>query len=198
MKKVFTIVSALMLTLSANALSIKVGLETITTDKTYTISEYEEPEEGEIAEYEFSGTITSTTGTIQLDVTRSEVAEVIDEFELPYYDTFCFGAQCIQGNGELTQSATYSNLQGNVLLHITCPVVDGKTFTYNYKFTDGSESLTLTLIYTTQAEAISAAREDVRRSGVYTIFGQQLREDNSTEGLPTGMYIVAGKKVIIK
>ena len=34
--------------------------------------------------------------------------------------------------------------------------------------------------------------------GVFNMHGQMVRRDNSLEGLPKGMYVVNGKKVIIK
>lgn len=34
--------------------------------------------------------------------------------------------------------------------------------------------------------------------GVFNMNGQMVRRDNSLEGLPKGMYVVNGKKVIIK
>lgn len=199
MKKVFTIVSALMLTLSANALSIKVGLATLTSDATFNVDEQEYNEEQDVYDYVFGGSISSTTGTVVVDITRSEVAVVKDMFDEDYFDTFCVN-NCVSGNGELKQTQTFSGVGSGLkpsVLHLTCPVVDGKTFTYNYKFTDGEESLTLTLIYG-MPEGVENVRQEAVRQGVFTIFGQQLRRDNSTEDLPAGIYIVGGKKMVIK
>lgn len=45
-------------------------------------------------------------------------------------------------------------------------------------------------------DIIKGSSKDVK--GVYTISGTHLRSSNDIEGLPAGLYIVAGKKVVIK
>ena len=39
--------------------------------------------------------------------------------------------------------------------------------------------------------------DNVKRSGVYSIDGRLLRSGNNTDGLPSGIYIVGGKKIVI-
>lgn len=39
---------------------------------------------------------------------------------------------------------------------------------------------------------------DAEKNGVYTVTGQRVRENASTVGLPSGVYVVAGKKVMVK
>lgn len=48
--------------------------------------------------------------------------------------------------------------------------------------------------------AINSATYDQAPSanGVYTLTGVRMKADNSTEGLPSGIYIINGKKVIVK
>lgn len=43
---------------------------------------------------------------------------------------------------------------------------------------------------------ISASDKEPYAKGVFTLSGAQLRTDNSLEGLPAGLYIVGGKKVV--
>lgn len=53
---------------------------------------------------------------------------------------------------------------------------------------------------TTAIEAIednSSANETGKRKGVYNVSGQKMLDGNSTKGLPTGIYIVDGEKVMV-
>lgn len=49
----------------------------------------------------------------------------------------------------------------------------------------------------TQPNGVYSA-DDAEKQGVYTITGQRVRENASTVGLPSGLYVVAGKKVMVK
>ena len=51
----------------------------------------------------------------------------------------------------------------------------------------------------TEPTAIEAIydNEVVSRPGIYTIDGRKLRNDNDIKGLPAGVYIVGGKKMVI-
>jgi hypothetical protein len=54
--------------------------------------------------------------------------------------------------------------------------------------------------YSTYSAGIEniTAEEVVKNKGVYTLMGTKVREDQSTDNLPSGIYIVNGKKVIEK
>lgn len=60
---------------------------------------------------------------------------------------------------------------------------------------DGVED-SATSIATSTAAAIAPPTSGIE--GVFNMHGQMVRRDNSLEGLPKGMYVVNGKKVIIK
>lgn len=197
MKKFLTIFAALTATLYAGAVSITVNDAQVKDGDVIEVSHIPSYDASfEVAQYDLQGKVSSTSGTLNVEITRSEVAKLMDPFEEYVYDSFCI-SECVNGNGELTQTATFTKVGMNNTLHITCPAVPGKEFRYTYKFTDGAESLTMIVSYS-GATAIENVCADAVRLGVYTIFGQQLRADNDTEGLTAGMYIVGGKKVLIK
>lgn len=45
---------------------------------------------------------------------------------------------------------------------------------------------------------ISASNKEQQAAGVYSLSGTLLRQTNDTQGLPAGLYIVGGKKVVVK
>jgi len=57
---------------------------------------------------------------------------------------------------------------------------------------DGSVSFA----YRTSGSGIRNVRNETKATGVYTLSGQKVRDDGRTEGLPRGVYIVNGKKII--
>lgn len=197
MRRFFIVFSAALLSLTASAISVTIDQETVANGAVINVSHVPSFDPSyEVAQYDLQGTISSTSGSVLLNVTRSEVAQLVDPFEDFVYDSFCI-SECMTGNGELTQSYTFTGVGANNVMHITCPAVPGKEFRYTYQFTDGSESLTMTVVYS-GAMAVENVVAESHRQGVYSIFGQQLRADNNTEGLSAGMYIVGGKKVMVK
>lgn len=117
-------------------------------------------------------------------------------------DEFCFAGECVAGNGLLQQRHSYaaSAWSGpqSWYIHYT-PASNDDSKAIRYKFSDGTNLKQLIVHFvhwTTALEDVEA--ETAAPQGVYTLFGQQLRTDNSTEGLPAGMYIVGGKKMIVK
>ena len=50
----------------------------------------------------------------------------------------------------------------------------------------------------TSIGAISGSNEKPQAKGVYSLSGTQLRQTNDTQGLPTGLYIVGGRKTVVK
>lgn len=47
-------------------------------------------------------------------------------------------------------------------------------------------------------DEILAEREDASAEGIYTLSGMQLRATNNVQGLPAGVYVVGGVKVVVK
>ena len=45
---------------------------------------------------------------------------------------------------------------------------------------------------------VITADDKAKQKGVYTLYGTQIRNSSNTEGLPSGLYIINGKKVIVK
>ena len=44
--------------------------------------------------------------------------------------------------------------------------------------------------------AIRNVKKETKATGVYTLSGVKVRDDGQTEGLPKGVYIVGGRKVV--
>lgn len=47
------------------------------------------------------------------------------------------------------------------------------------------------------SDAIQCLKAETKAGGVYTLSGQKVRDDGQTEGLPRGVYIVSGRKIIV-
>lgn len=191
MKKVYFLLAAMLLcSTMSHALTITTGSGFIKTtldkDTTIRVTEAEgNPITG--LQMGIKGDITVTSEQLIVEITRSEAG--LD-------DELCVG-NCAPGNKELTQKMTFmGNYTGSWYTHYT-PVA-GKEYTVTYKFIDGSETLTLTVVYDYNTSALEDVHTTSAARGVYTIFGQKLREDSDVEGLPAGMYIVAGKKMVIR
>ena len=94
-------------------------------------------------------------------------------------------------------ASTWSGPQ-NWYVHFT-PKASGANVAVRYLFSDGTVQKQLIVHFVYEGSGIEDVEADSKApQGVYTLFGQQLRTDNSTEGLPAGMYIVGGKKMIVK
>lgn len=189
MKKLFVLTASLMLATFSHAVILSVnGVGDIEADTTITVTAYEEDPLSGTKLMEVKGKILCSASQLKVELTRSEAG--LD-------DQLCLGQQCTPGDAALTQEMNFA-VSGLMDWYTHYSVVEGKTYTIAYKFMDGETPLTLTIIYDAQAQAVENVYATSSREGVYTIFGQQLRADNSTEGLPAGMYIIGGKKQIIK
>lgn len=65
-------------------------------------------------------------------------------------------------------------------------------------YIDGVSQVTLGIDDILAADRAGQAAAAPRREGVYTLQGQQLRTTSDTTGLPAGLYIVGGRKVLVK
>ena len=65
-------------------------------------------------------------------------------------------------------------------------------------YIDGVSQVTLGIDDILAADRAGQAAAAPRREGVYTLYGQQLRTTSDTTGLPAGLYIVGGRKVLVK
>ena len=193
MNKFFTLFAALMTVASVSAMTIATddGATPITADPAITVSYWDEDMEA----YQFRGVVSLTEEegtTLKVTITRSYISTE----ENPVEDQFCImGKECVPTNHQPTQLITFSNLEAESTF-----VADftGDNETLTYRFQAGESAITVAVTYQDRPQAITNVMQSESRHGVYTIFGQQLRADNSTDGLPTGMYIVGGKKVIVK
>ncbi len=180
--------AALMLCTAANALTLTWGegmeSEILEKDTTIEVTDYEfNPATG--CEMEAVGRVISTNPLV-VNITRS-AAGLSDEL--------CVD-QCVAGNKELTQTISYAAGNNSWYAHFR-PTAYG-SYEYQYEFVDGEESLTLTVVYVYAATGIENTTAVAKKAGVYTLLGQQVRRDNSTEGLTPGIYIVNGKKTVVK
>lgn len=189
MKKLFVLTMSVMLTMMSNAMILSVnGYGEIDEDTEIKVSDYEEDELSGSKLMELRGNILCTSSQLVVEITRSEIG---------LEDQLCLGQQCTPGDKQLKQTMTF-DVNGAMSWYTHYNYVEGKVYTVEYKFIDGEDVVVLTVAYGAQSEGIENVYSSVVREGVYTIFGQQLRADNSTDGLPAGMYIVGGKKQIIK
>ena len=65
-------------------------------------------------------------------------------------------------------------------------------------YIDGVSQVTLGIDDILAADGTLPAAVAPQREGVYTLQGQQLRPTSDTTGLPAGLYIVGGRKVLVK
>lgn len=131
--------------------------------------------------------------TMMVTVTRS-VAGKDDEL--------CAAGNCVPGNKALTQVFHFDkiSIQNNQwYAHYEPEATDLSAYTVTYLFKSGTVERKLTVEFAPARTALSdVAAQQKTKPGVYTILGQQLRKTGDIDGLPAGMYVVNGKKVIIK
>ena len=68
----------------------------------------------------------------------------------------------------------------------------------SYLAADAGTAAQLGVIIAADAIRGVSASKPLMTAGVYSVTGRQVRKDSDTEGLPAGLYIVNGKKVIVK
>lgn len=190
MKKFFTLLFVACAGLSLSAMTINVSAEgyeetPITADTEISFNETD-----------FTGDVYDLNGMVALPEGATTLTVIIQRSDVEVEDQFCIGGSCMASNGEATQTLEFTQVKSPASWFAHCPVSEGIN-TIVYTFKAGSESLKLTVRYGDDSAVENVSRDNLRQ-GVFTIFGQQLRKDNSTEGLPAGMYIIGGKKQIIR
>lgn len=201
MKKIYTTILLLGMAISMSAsfhLTIEKWVEDdlvstdITKDTTIVVSEYEYDEDLEEATMGVEGVMYSDdTQDITVSITRSATG---------IFDQFCAAGNCVPGNSELTQELNFTvgtlSSMRRWFTHYT--VYEAGTETIAYTFDDGiNPTLTLTVKYSYNDE--DTAVEDVvvrpTDNAIYNLLGQRMPTNELSE-LPTGIYIVNGKKII--
>ncbi|MCQ2345173.1 MAG: hypothetical protein MJZ82_00200 [Paludibacteraceae bacterium] len=191
MKKIFTLVLGAMFTMSMNAemiLSVNGKGEVGSDPMQLQITEAEEnPMTGEMT-MELSGTILIEGSNLTVTITRTA-----NDIE----DEICCG-QCYPGDGSMNEVKEFT-ISGPTdwYIHYTPKPQSDETITYT--FSDGVSTKVIEVRFVYSATSISeTSAEQKACPGVYSVFGQQLRSSNNTEGLPAGIYIVNGKKCIVR
>jgi len=188
MKKIYTSILMLAVAGMMQAMTMSVdGIGFINNDTTITVTEAnEDPISGEL--------VMGVKGNI---VANGELTVVINRYTTGIEDQLCVGSACNPGNQEATQTMVF-NLTGMSNWYTHYAPKHSGTYTIEYCFTAESQTIRLTVNYTYLFSSLNEVKSQPARQGVYSIFGQQLREDNSIDNLPAGIYIVGGKKVVIK
>lgn len=188
MKKLYIFLAGILAASAANAINVSIaGHDKLPNDTTIVVNEVFDDEFTGIATMELMGSV-SSNGAVTVAITRSE-ADLEDEF--------CCGGVCTPGNQTLSQELNFPNV-GNGLWYAHYLPKDKKSVTITYLFSDAAGQQKLNVVYDNTSSALENVHAKGGHQGVFSIFGQQLRSDNNTEGLPSGMYIVNGKKVIIR
>lgn len=200
MKKIFTTFLMVSFVLTAHAaFSLTWNYENeneeivkvaITKDTTLIISEYEEDF--------FSGDdVMSVTGSLTVSSTPANITVDITRLENGIRDEFCMG-NCVGGNQEMTQEIVATLFSNNTSWYTHFYPTEPSITVITYTFDDGAgKSLTLTVKYCYQMEdtAVENVEAQNQIEGIYNLLGQKMPTDNIDE-LPTGIYIINGKKYI--
>lgn len=162
----------------------------ITQDTTIVVSDYEEDffSGEDVMGVKGSATVASNPYNMTVNITR-ENTDARDEF--------CLGS-CVGSNGELKQEIPVT-LLSNYETWFThfYPAKAGVT-TIVYSFDDGNgKVINLTVKYSYQMDdtAVDAIATESKMTGIYNLLGQKMPTDD-IQDLPTGIYVVNGKKII--
>ena len=166
----------------------------ITQDTTIRVTEYEWDEDMEEALLEVRGQLYSDESqNIIVTITRSNEGII---------DQLCAAGNCVPGNGELSQVCEFTigslPMQRSWFTHYT--TWEEGTETIAYAFNDGvNPTLTLTIHYSYKDD--NTAVENVvvlpTNNYIYSLLGQRMHTNNWNE-LPSGIYIINGKKVMVR
>ncbi len=203
MKKFYTTFLMLSMAVAMNAsfhLSIEKWVDDdlvitdITNDTTLIVTEYEYDEDLEEATMGVEGVMYSDESqNIDVVITRSSTGII---------DQFCAAGNCVPGNGEVKQelSFTVGSMESmrRWFTHYT-PLANGAE-TITYAFNDGTNpiiTLTIKYSYNEDNTAVENVMNNTPITGIYNLLGQRM-PSNSLSELPTGIYIINGKKYIKK
>ena len=164
----------------------------ITADTTIIVTEYEWDEDLEEALMEVKGQLYSDESqTITVTITRKKTGLV---------DQFCAAGNCVPGNEELTQVCEFTIgtelFKRTWFTHYT-PMSEGSEV-ISYAFSDGvNPTITLTINYSYTKTAVENVVVPQYDGKIYNLLGQLMPATELSE-LPAGIYIVNGKKVVLK
>ena len=199
MKKIFTLALVLCATLSMQAafhLSINQLINdeeiatTITRDTSIIVADYEWDEDLEEATMGITGQLYSDeTQNITVTITRQSTGII---------DQFCAAGNCVPGNGGLNQVCNFTigtmAMQRSWFTHYT-PLVAGNEV-ISYEFDDSiNPTITLTIQYSYLMTAVEDVVAPQYNGKIYNILGKLMPTTDLNE-LPTGIYIINGKKYI--
>lgn len=94
-------------------------------------------------------------------------------------------------NSRIMSTAPYPWLQDETYVDDVA-LFDDKSLSDITQHEDG----TVSFVYRTSSSGIRNVKNEPKATGVYTLSGQKVRDDGRTEGLPRGVYIVGGRKVV--
>ena len=187
MKKIFTIIAtALLCAMNANALLVSVQGHGELDENGMSLTIEEGKEDPLSGKYEMGleGSVSTTSGTLNVTITRSETGIT---------DQFCCG-HCTFGNEETSEELSFEcgdKIQSWYVHYSPAPDSD---VTITYVFTDGTESQTLTVRYIRKSQGIENIEAD-QTVPVYTIDGTKVGNARVSE-LPAGLYIHGNNKYL--
>ena len=187
MKKIFTIIAtALLCATNANALLVSVQGHGELDENGMSLTIEEGKEDPLSGKYEMGleGSVSTTSGTLNVTITRSETGIT---------DQFCCAGQCTFGNKETTEDLSF-NCKEKLSWYIHYSPTPGSDVTITYVFTDGTESQTLTVRYIRKSQGIDNISAD-QTAPVYTIDGTKVGNARLSE-LPAGLYIHGNNKYL--
>ena len=141
----------------------------VTVDKDTTVNVISmDPEEYELS---ISGTIVDAKGALTIEILREETGVL---------DQCCAAGNCVNGNGDLTQTCSYTINEDNTwFAHLEAPEVDSYHTTIVYTFRMGENTRVLTVGYyymcSTAIKNTAAHKQGVKR----VMNGQIVIEKNS-------------------
>ena len=198
MKKIFTTLFMASMLLTAHAsmgLSISYWDENdeeviteITKDTTIVVTECEEDFISGKMVMSLEGYVTPANK--QLNVTIERSATTLN-------DQFCLGS-CYQGNGELKQELSIGLFSATSDWQTHFFPTEPGTTTIAYTFDDSvNPAITLTVKYSYLTSAVDNVVTSQYNGKIYNMLGQEMPATELSE-LPAGIYIINGKKVVIK
>lgn len=193
MKKLFLLLTSLLAVLSAEAITLTQGKGLTATDIHSGDTIYLTADQ--IVNDPFDGPVFLIEGMIS-DVAGGQLQVTIQRGDVDMTDQICID-KCVNSNGEMEQQFTAQvTMPTEYSLHAT--PIPGVRHMVLYTMTDAAETFTLLVGYDASAYTALTPVKAVHQQGVFTLFGQKLRETNEVAGLPAGVYIVGGHKVTIR
>lgn len=184
MKKIFTFVMMACVALTAHANLVLTYMDAngqeVTVDKDMTVNVVSmDPEEYNL---ELHGTIVSATDTLTIEIAR-QVTGVLD--------VCCAAGNCINGNGELTQTIGYKvKLDKTWFTHVEAPDENPYSTTITYTFKIAGEQRVLTVGYYYLCEPSALENNKSPRQGVKRVVNGQIVVEKNGQ-----LYNVLGARI---